>query len=112
MSDRARSALGLLGLAAKAHRLAIGVDAARDALRRGVAEAIVLPGDASARARDRLLPLARHRAVALLVGPDAERLGAALGRPPVHGVAVLDRQVARGLSMYLAAQDRGENVGR
>lgn len=110
MTGRDRSALSLLGLGAKAHRLAIGVEAAREALRRGVAEAIVLPRDASERARDRLVALAGHRQVPLLTASDAERLGAALGRPPVHGVAVLDRQLARGLRAYLAAERRGEKV--
>ena len=51
MTDRTRAALGLLGLGAKARRLAIGVDAAREALRRGVAEAVVMPSDASERDR-------------------------------------------------------------
>ena len=106
MTEPDRSALSLLGLGAKAHRLAIGVEAAREALRRGVAEAIVLPRDASERARDRLVALAGHRQVPLLTASD----GAALGRPPVHGVAVLDRQLARGLRAYLAAERRGEKV--
>ena len=111
MTDAVRTALGLLGLGARARRLAIGVDAARDALRRGTAEAVVLPSDASARARERLAPLAGHRAVTVLIGPDADALGKALGHPPVHGVAVLDRQLARGLKTYLAVQDRVEDQG-
>ena len=112
MSDRAQAALGLLGLGARARRLAIGVDAAREALRRGAAEALVLAKDASERARERLAPLAGHRAVAVLVGPDADALGKALGHPPVHGVAVLDRQLARGLKTYLAVADQGEKAWR
>lgn len=112
MSDRIRSGLRLLGLGARARRLAIGVDAAREALRRGVAEAVVMPWDASPRARERLVALAGHRQVALLVGPDAERLGVALGRPPVHGLAVLDRQLARGLRQYLTDEDSGEKAAR
>ena len=102
MTESVRTALGLLGLGARARRLAIGVDAAREALRRGLAEAVVLPRDASERARERLEPLAGHRAVTVLIGPDADALGKALGHPPVHGVAVLDRQLARGLKTYLA----------
>jgi len=112
VSDRVRAALGLLGLGARARRLAIGVDAAREALRRDLAEALVLPADASPRARERLAPPAGHRAVTVLIGPDADALGKALGHPPVHGVAVLDRQLARGLKTYLAAETRGEKVGR
>src|SRR5262245_50191599 len=103
-----RSALSLLGLGARARRLAIGVDAARVALQRGRAEALVLPKDAGERARERLVVLAGHKHVPLFIGPDAEQLGAALGRPPVHGVAVLDRQLARGLRAYL--MDERETV--
>jgi len=110
--ERTRAALGLLGLGARARRLAIGVDAAREALRRGVAEALVLPSDASERARERLAALAGHKAVAVLIGPDADSLGQALGRPPVHGVAVLDRQLARGLRAYLELANHGEKAGR
>ena len=107
MSDPSRAALSLLGLGLRARRVAVGVDAAREALRRGVAEAIVLPVDAGPRSRERLVALAGHKQVPVLVGPAAERLGAALGRPPVHGVAVLDRQLARGLRQVLAADSRG-----
>jgi ribosomal protein L7Ae-like RNA K-turn-binding protein len=112
VSDGDRAALGLLGLGARARRLAIGVDAAREALRRGVAEALVLPKDASTRARERLAPLAGHRAVTVFTGPDADALGRALGHPPVHGVAVLDRQLARGLKRYLAVETQRETAGR
>ena len=52
------------------------------------------------------------RLMAPSVGPDADALGQALGRPPVHGVAVLDRQLARGLRAYLVVANQGEKVGR
>lgn len=103
MTDRMRSALSLLGLGLRAGRVAVGVDAARAAMQKGAAEAIVLSSDAGERAREKLVSLAGHKQIPLLTGPDAERLGAVLGRPPVHGVAVLDRQLARGLKTYLAA---------
>ncbi len=108
MNDRERAGLGLLGLGARAHRLAVGVEAAREALRRGIAEGLVVARDASPRAREKLLPLAMHRGVVVLRGPGAEEFGRVLGRPPVHGAAVLDRQLARGLRAYLEAEDRGE----
>ena len=97
MSETERRFLGLLGLGARAGRLAIGVEAAHAALRRGKAEAIVMPQDASDRSKQQLVVLAGHKKAPLLIVSDAERLGAALGRPPVHGVAVLDRQLAKGL---------------
>ncbi len=111
MNDRERAGAGLLGLGAKAGRLAIGVEAAHEALKRGVAEGLVLAKDTSPRAREKLLPLATHKGVAVLRGPSAEELGRLLGgRPPVHGAAVLDRQLARGLRAYLETEDRGEKV--
>ena len=100
MSESERRLLSLLGLGAKAGRLAIGVEASHAALRRGKAEAIVMPRDASPRAKDQLVVLAGHKQVPVLIAGDAERLGAALGRPPVHGVAVMDRQLARGLRAH------------
>lgn len=104
MSDAARSALGLLGLGLKAGRVSVGVDAAHAALQRGKAEAVVMPSDAGERAREKLVALAFHKQVPVLIAATAERLGAALGRPPVHGVAVLDRQLARGLRNCLATE--------
>ena len=104
-----RSAISLLGLGVKAGRVAIGVDAARAALQKGKAEMIVLSQDAGDRANEKLVVLAGHKKVPVFYGPDAERLGSALGRPPVHGVAVLDRQLARGLRTYLAAEAAGES---
>ena len=110
MSDALRSALGLLGLGLKAGRVTVGVEAAHAALQRGTAEALVMPNDAGVRAREKLVALAFHKQVPVLIAADAERLGAALGRPPVHGVAVLDRQLARGLKNYLTT-DREMKAG-
>lgn len=104
-ADSEKRMLSLIGLGARAGRLAIGVEAAHAALRRGKAEAIVMPKDASPRSREQLVSLAGHGNVPLFVAANAEQLGAALGRPPVHGVAVLDRQLARGLRAYADAQD-------
>ena len=108
MKDALRSALGLLGLGLKAGRVSVGVDATHAALQRGKAEAVVMPSDAGERAREKLVALAWHKQVPVLIAADAERLGAAMGRPPVHGVAVLDRQLAKGLRIYLATD--GENA--
>lgn len=110
IAERDRRALSLIGLGAKARRIAIGVEAAHAALRGGRAEALVMPTDASDRAREQLVALAGHKQVPVLVAANAEQLGAALGRPPVHGVAVLDRQLARGLRAQLTQQDSKETT--
>ncbi len=104
MRAATRSALGLLGLGLKAGRVSVGVEATHAALQKGAAEAVVMPGDAGERAREKLVALAFHKRVPVMIAADAERLGAALGRPPVHGVAVLDRQLAKGLKNYLATE--------
>lgn len=103
--------LSLIGLGARAGRVAIGVEAAHAALKRGKAEMIVMPDDASPRAREQLVVLAGHRQVPVVVAADAERLGAALGRPPVHGVAVLDRQLARGLRALAPKDPKEKSAG-
>ena len=112
VSDRTRAALGLLGL---------GRAGAAPRDRRGGRAGGVAPrGGGGARAaggRQRAGPRAAGAAGGTPGGAgadraDAEALGQALGgRPPVHGVAVLDRQLARGLRAYLEAEDRGEKVG-
>jgi ribosomal protein L7Ae-like RNA K-turn-binding protein len=110
VKDALRSALGLLGLGLKAGRVSVGVDATHAALQRGKAEAVIMPSDAGERAKEKLVSLAWHKQVPVLIAADAERLGAAMGRPPVHGVAVLDRQLAKGLKNYLAT-DRENAAG-
>lgn len=94
MSDRVA---GLLGLGLRAGRVVIGVAGVRAGLRRGTLACVVLAADAGPRTRDKVERLARARGVPLVMGPQAERLGAGLGRPPVQAVGVEDRALARGL---------------
>jgi ribosomal protein L7Ae-like RNA K-turn-binding protein len=94
VSDRVA---GLLGLGLKAGRVVIGVAGVRAGLRRGSLACVVLAADAGPRTRDKVERLARARGVPLVTGPEAERLGAGLGRPPVQAVGVEDRALARGL---------------
>jgi ribosomal protein L7Ae-like RNA K-turn-binding protein len=109
-AESERRLLSLIGLGAKAGRLAIGVEASHRAINAGKAEMIIMPADASPRSKDQLVLLAGHRKVPLLIAADAERLGAILGRPPVHGVAVLDRQLARGLRVFEVKKDPKEKT--
>ena len=57
------------------------------------------------------MALAGHRQVPLIIAGSAERLGAALGRPPVHGVAVMDRHLARGLRAHAADDTKEKAAG-
>jgi ribosomal protein L7Ae-like RNA K-turn-binding protein len=109
-AETERRLLSLIGLGARAGRLAIGVEAAHRAINAGKAEMIIMPADASPRSKDQLVLLAGHRKVPLLIAASAERLGAILGRPPVHGVAVLDRQLAKGLRVFEVPKDPKEKT--
>lgn len=89
--------LGLLGLGRRAGRLLVGVDAVRAGLQRDECWCVVLAEDASPRAIDKVVRLARAKQVPLLAGPGAEAIGAQLGKPPVMAVGVRDRALADGM---------------
>jgi ribosomal protein L7Ae-like RNA K-turn-binding protein len=91
------SLLGLLGLGRNAGTLVIGADAVHRALQQDRICCVVLAADASGRARDKVVRLARGRQVPLLAGPDADAIGVQLGKPPVMAVGVRDRALASGL---------------
>lgn len=86
--------LGLLGLATRAGKLRIGMDAVERSIRQGEARAVLIAGDASERIDRALGRLLRSRAVCRKVVVDGERLGGALGRDRVVVVAVTDAVLA------------------
>ncbi|HKW41395.1 MAG TPA: ribosomal L7Ae/L30e/S12e/Gadd45 family protein [Gemmatimonadales bacterium] len=89
--------LRLLGLGVRGGRVVIGVAGVRARLQRDALACVVLAADASLRTRDKVERLARGRRVPVLMGPVAERLGAALGRTAVQAVGVADAALAHGL---------------
>ena len=97
--------LALLGLGERGGRVVIGVDGTRAVLQRGDCAVVVLASDASPRAKDKVVALAAGKGVVVIPGPTADELGARLGRPPVHVVAVRDRALAAGLLAAHAARD-------
>jgi len=98
------SALGLLGLAARARSLAVGTAAVREGLQRGVVRVVVLAADRSARTADKVERLARGKGVPVVLGPPAAALGARIGRAAVQAVGVTDRSVAEGLLAKLSSR--------
>jgi ribosomal protein L7Ae-like RNA K-turn-binding protein len=94
--------LRLLGLGERSRKLGVGVDATRAQLQRGDVNLVILASDASERAVDKVVRLARARSVTVVSGPTAAQMGDRLGRPPVMTVAVRDRDLAAGI---LAAID-------
>jgi ribosomal protein L7Ae-like RNA K-turn-binding protein len=89
--------LGLLGLGYRGRRVTIGVDAVRNELQAGKCYCVVLAEDASARTLEKVVRLAKAKAVPVVSGPRADAIGAQLGKPPVMAVGVRDRALARGI---------------
>jgi ribosomal protein L7Ae-like RNA K-turn-binding protein len=89
--------LRLLGLGARARTVVIGVSGVRAGLQRGDLAGVVLAADAGPRTKDKVERSARARGIPVWAGPAAADLGAALGRPPVQAVGVMDRALARGV---------------
>jgi ribosomal protein L7Ae-like RNA K-turn-binding protein len=92
-----RGLLGLLGLGYRGGRVVVGVDAVRKELQAGKCWCVVVANDASPRAVDKVVRLARAKGVRMLPGPGAAAIGAQLGKPPVMAVGVRDRALASGM---------------
>jgi ribosomal protein L7Ae-like RNA K-turn-binding protein len=96
--------LGLLGLGYRGGRIAVGVEAVRKELQAGKCWCVVLAEDASPRAVEKVVRLARAKRVQLLPGPRAAAIGAQLGKPPVMAVGVRDRALASGIVQLTAVR--------
>jgi ribosomal protein L7Ae-like RNA K-turn-binding protein len=96
--------LGLLGLGYRGRRIVVGVDAVRRELQAGKCWCVVLAEDASARAVEKVVRLARAKGVPLTPGPSAAAMGAQLGKPPVMVVGVRDRALASGIVQLAAVR--------
>ncbi len=86
---------GRLGLALRSGALAVGTEAAADAIRRQRAELVIVAGDAGRSTRARLAELAAKARVAVRAGPGRGEMGRALGRGAVAVVVVSDPRWAR-----------------
>ena len=94
--DVAERVLGLLGLARRAGRLAMGATAVEQLVQRGQRPVIVIARDAGASQRRRVLGLDPVRGVVDGV-LDRQQLAARLGREDLVTVAVADMGFVRGL---------------
>ncbi|NIN70871.1 MAG: 50S ribosomal protein L7ae [Gemmatimonadetes bacterium] len=92
-SEAAGRLLGSLGLAARAGRLRVGIDAVAQSVSRGDAAAVVVAGDAPENVRRKLERLVTGDAPPKVVVLDGERLGRAVGRERVVVMAVTDRSL-------------------
>jgi ribosomal protein L7Ae-like RNA K-turn-binding protein len=89
--------LGLLGLGYRGRLVVVGVEAVRKELQSGTIRCVVVASDASPRAAEKVVRLARAKGVPLVAGPPAVALGDRLGKPPVMAVGVRDRGLADGI---------------
>ena len=84
-----------LGLAARAGRVRVGMDAVGQSIRRDEAKAIVIAGDAPEPVRKRVERIVAQSGLSHRVVLDGDRLGHALGRPRVVVIAVTDAALGR-----------------
>jgi ribosomal protein L7Ae-like RNA K-turn-binding protein len=94
-SDAAARLAGGLGLAARAGRLRVGIEAVTRAVARREAVAVIIAADASRHARRKLEALLARRALPYRVALDGERLARAIGRRRVVALAVTDASLGR-----------------
>jgi ribosomal protein L7Ae-like RNA K-turn-binding protein len=87
---RTEQALRLLGLAARAGGVVPGTDRVRIAARRDEVEFVLVAADASANAREKLLPLLRARGVPYMEAYSRVELGRAVGRSPLSAIGLTD----------------------
>jgi len=94
-------AKGLLGLARRAGKVAMGDRAVQQAIRRGRARLIILAVDAAERTRRRYIRLASLKQLPIAPVASKAALGAVLGSTPKAVCAVCDDNFAQGISMAL-----------
>ncbi len=94
---RSEALLRLIGLGVSGGLALPGVDLTCAWVRQGKCKVVVVAVDASRRARQKVVQPAQRAGVPVVTGPDAETLGARLGRPPVMVVGVRDRSLAAGI---------------
>ena len=97
--------MGLLGLGLRAGNVVLGVDGVRGGLQRDEFWCVVLATDASERAMEKVVALARAKQIPVVAGPSADEIGRKLGRPPVMVVGVTDRSLAAGITTLAGTTD-------
>lgn len=90
-------ALSMLGIAAKAGRLASGETAVEQAVRKGRAALVILSEDASQNTSKKFYNLCRNTAGPVIVFETKESLGRAIGKGERSSIAVLDAALAEAI---------------
>lgn len=105
------AALRLVGLGVRAGGVVLGTGAVRAELQRGRARVVILAADPSPRTREKVERLAHGKGVPVVAGPEADTLGARLGRGRLQAVAIVDRQLAEGFMTKVAGSPVGGTRG-
>ncbi len=108
-SEAPEPLLHLLGLAARAGAVVPGTERVREAARSGRLRLALVAGDASANAREKLIPLLESREVPHAIIGSRAGLGAAVGRAPLSAVGVTDASLAARLR-GMVEQGSGQSV--
>lgn len=87
--------LDLLGLAARAGGISAGTDGVRRDLREGKVVEVILAADGSPTQHRKLIPLLEARGIRYRTLLSRDRIGAAIGRPPVSAIGFTHRGFAR-----------------
>lgn len=103
--------LGIVGLARRAGKVAIGREAARSAILRRHCRVLLLAQDAPTRVRTRLSTLAESYQVPVAEVASKAALGERLGYPEVVAAAVCDQSFANGIINKCLSASEGRASG-
>lgn len=107
-----KSLQALLGLCQRAGKAASGDAAARQALRKGTADLLIIAADASERTQSRWLDLAERSGVPCYRVGTRDDLGSALGKEHRAAVAIQSHDFAQGIIGALAREGLMPITGR
>ena len=100
MTDKQR-VYGMIGLAARAGKLASGSDAVIVAIRSGNVELLIITKDISRNSLEKILKNTGSKEITCYSFGTSEELGYALGKPDRTVAAITDKSFAEGISAIL-----------
>ena len=100
MTDKER-VYGLIGLAARAGKVASGSDAVTGAIRSGNVELLIITKDISRNSLEKILKNTGSKEITCYSFGTSEELGYALGKPDRTVAAITDKSFAEGISAIL-----------
>jgi ribosomal protein L7Ae-like RNA K-turn-binding protein len=100
--------LRLVGLGVRSRGVVVGVEQVREAVKKGQVALAIVASDASQHSVSKVVPLLEARRVRFSREVTAADLGQAVGREQTAAVAVVDRELARGIRALMdSASTRG-----